>query len=65
MTSTPAPSPGKTDISPVPLDPDEKLNWDVVIETPPPRPGGEVRVRLIYRGRSKPLPLTDPRCDED
>ena len=32
------------------------LNWDVAI-TPPPRRSGTIRVRLIYKGRSKPLPV--------
>ncbi len=33
------------------------LNWDAAIITPPPRPFGTIRVRLIYKGRSKPMPI--------
>ena len=34
---------------------EELLDWDVVI-TPPPRPSGVIRVKLKYKGRSKPFP---------
>lgn len=33
------------------------LNWDAVITPPPPRQSGTIRVRLIYKGRSKPFPV--------
>ena len=36
------------------------LNWEVAIETPPPRPSGTIRVKLKYKGRSKPIPLENP-----
>ena len=41
------------------LDYDEEdlLNWDVAITPPPPRRSGTIRVRLIYKGRSKPFPV--------
>ena len=32
------------------------LDWDAAIVTPP-RPSGTIRVRLIYKGRSKPMPV--------
>ena len=32
------------------------LDWDAAIVTPPPRPSGTIRVRLIYKGRRKPIP---------
>ena len=38
-------------------DEEDILNWDAVIVTPPPRPSGTIRVRLIYKGRSKPMPV--------
>ncbi len=38
-------------------DEEDILNWDAVIVTPPPRPSGTIRVRLIYKGRSKPIPV--------
>ena len=41
-------------------DEDDLLNWDVAIVTPPPRPSGTIRVRLIYKGRSKPMPVKNP-----
>ena len=36
------------------------LDWDAAIVTPPPRPSGTIRVKLIYKGRSKPMPVEDP-----
>ncbi len=36
------------------------LNWDVAIEAPPPRPSGTIRVKLKYKGRSKPIPIENP-----
>ena len=41
-------------------DEEDILNWDAAIVTPPPRPSGTIRVRLIYNGRSKPIPVKDP-----
>ena len=35
---------------------DDLLDWDVAITTPPPRPSGTIRVKLKYKGRSKPFP---------
>ena len=40
-------------------DEEDILDWDAAILTPPPRPSGTIRVRLIYKGRSKPLPVED------
>lgn len=42
----------------------EVLDWDVCLETPPPRPAGKIKVRLNFLGRGKPLPLADPECPE-
>ena len=36
------------------------LNWDVAIQVPPPRPSGTIRVKLKYKGRSKPIPIENP-----
>ena len=36
-------------------DEEDLLDWDAAIVTPPPRPSGTIRVRLIYKGRSKPF----------
>ena len=41
-------------------DEEDILNWDAAIVPPPPRLSGTIRVRLIYKGRSKPLPGEDP-----
>ncbi|MYA70524.1 hypothetical protein F4009_17390 [Candidatus Poribacteria bacterium] len=38
-------------------DEEDILNWDAAIVTPPPRSSGTIRVRLIYKGRSKPMPV--------
>ena len=37
-------------------DGEDILNWDVAITPPPPRRSGTIRVRLVYKGRSKPFP---------
>ena len=36
------------------------LNDDVMIELAPERPSGTIRVKLVYEGRSTPLPAEDP-----
>ncbi len=41
-------------------DENDLLNWDVVITPPPPRRSGTIRVKLIYKGRRKPMPVEDP-----
>ena len=38
-------------------DEEDILDWDAAIVTPPPRPSGTIRVRLIYKGRSKPFSI--------
>ena len=38
-------------------DEDDLLNWDVAITPPPPRRSGTIRVKLVYKGRSKPFPV--------
>ncbi len=37
-------------------DEEDILNWDATV-MPPPRPSGTIRVKLIYKGRRKPLPV--------
>ena len=41
-------------------DEEDILNWDAAIITPPPRPSGTIRVKLIYKGRRKLMPIEDP-----
>ena len=41
-------------------DEEDILDWDAAIVIPPPRPSGTIRVRLIYKGRSKPIPVENP-----
>ena len=41
-------------------DEEDILNWDAAIVTPPPRRSGTIRVRLIYKGRRKPIPVENP-----
>ena len=41
-------------------DEEDILNLDAVIDAPPPRRSGTIRVKLIYKGRSKPRPVEDP-----
>ena len=38
-------------------DEEDLLNWDPAIVTPPPRRSGTIRVKLKYKGRSKPFPI--------
>lgn len=38
----------------------EMLDWDAHIETPPPRPSRTIKVKLVYTGRSKPIPSDNP-----
>ena len=38
-------------------DEEDILNWDAAIVTPPPRQSGTIRVKLVYKGRSKPIPV--------
>ena len=38
-------------------DEEDLLDWDAAIITPPPRPSGTIRVKLKYKGRSKPFPV--------
>ena len=40
-------------------DEEDILNWDATIVTPP-RQSGTIRVKLIYKGRSKPIPVKEP-----
>lgn len=65
MATAPGPPTSDEKFRPLPIDTDEKLNWDVVLDPPPPRRKGSISVRLVYRGRSRPLPIVDPNCDED
>ena len=41
-------------------DEEDILNSDAAIVTPPPRRSGTMRVKLIYKGRSKPMLIEDP-----
>jgi hypothetical protein len=36
------------------------LDWDVYLKDPPVRPRGEVKVRVEFLGRDRPLPVLDP-----
>lgn len=47
-----------------PADSQDRLAWDVVIESPPPRPSGKIRVRLKYGGRSKPIPVIEDETQD-
>jgi hypothetical protein len=45
---------------PSPASTEDLLDWDVAIQTPPPRPSGTISVTLKYAGRSIPSPAADP-----
>jgi hypothetical protein len=36
------------------------LNDDVMIHLAPDRPNGTIRVKMVYTGRSTPIPADDP-----
>ena len=36
---------------------EDLLDWDAAITASPPRPSGTIRVKLKYKGRSKPFPV--------
>ena len=38
-------------------DKEDILDWDFAIVPPPPRRSGTIRVKLIYKGRRKPIPV--------
>ena len=62
--------PGLTPSATPPLAPvpesQQALNWEVHLRTAPPRPTGNVCVRLLPGGRSRPRPVADPDLpDED
>ena len=53
-----SPRPGPTASSP-PVDTSDVMDWEFVIETPPPRPSGTICANLTRGGRSRPLPLDE------
>jgi len=60
----PEPQHGMKVARPCPADePEEILDWDIVIDPPPPpKRSGIIKVRLVYMGRDKPLPIDDPEA---
>lgn len=47
-------------LAPPIYDEEDVLNWDADVVPPPPRRSGTIRVKLIYKGRSKPIPDENP-----
>ena len=39
---------------------EDRLDWDFAIIDPPPRPSGQIQVKLNYIGRGKPIPVDFP-----
>ncbi len=39
-----------------PVDASDAMDWDLMIETPPPRRRGTIQASLIRTGRSRPVP---------
>ena len=50
----------KKKAEPLPVDPEERLDWDFYQPPPPPKRRGKIMVRLVYKGRAKPMPVPDP-----
>ena len=51
--------PAPVEMSPT-VDEFDILNDDVLIEVAPDRPCGTIRVKLVYAGRSMPIPADEP-----
>ena len=46
---------------PLPFEPDgEVLDWDFYQPPPPPKRRWKIQVRLVYKGRARPMPTPDP-----
>lgn len=41
-------------------DEEDILNSDAIIVIPPPRQSGTIRVKLVYKEPSKPIPVENP-----
>jgi hypothetical protein len=56
--------PNPPEVAPIEVTPTAEemdiLNDDVMIVVAPDRPCGTIRVRLVYAGRSEPIPADDP-----
>src|SRR5271157_1913981 len=52
------PQPAASSSAP-PVDTSDLIDWDLVIETPPPRRRGTIRASLVHTGRSRPLPMNE------
>jgi hypothetical protein len=52
------PQPAASSSAP-PVDTSDLIDWDLVIETPPPRRRGTIRASLVHTGRSRPLPINE------
>lgn len=39
---------------------EDVLDWDFYLENPPLKPVATIELEFEYRGRSKPIPVTDP-----
>ena len=64
MTGPVHPAPAMTPAeAPPSADEVDILNDDVLIEASPERPCGTIRVKLVYAGRSTPIPADDPWAD--
>lgn len=44
----------------LPVDPEERLDWEFYQPPPPPKRKGKIQVQLVYKGRAKPMPVPDP-----
>ncbi len=55
----PVPAVAPVEMSPA-VDEFDIINDDVLIEVAPDRPSGTIRVKLVYAGRSLPIPADDP-----
>jgi len=44
---------------PLPVDPEDRLDWEFY-QPPPPKRRWTVVGRVIWKGRAKPLPVPDP-----
>lgn len=48
---------------PLPVDPEERLDWEFYQPPPPPKRRWTVQACIVWKGRAKPMPVPDPDDD--
>ena len=45
---------------PLPVDPEERLDWDFYQPPPPSKRRWTVQARIVWKGKAQPMPVPDP-----